>query len=250
MGGTLKQESKSLINLMSNVAFSIVIPIFILNSEKLPFSPEIRLIIAILFPLLYGAFDWWQTKKHNLLAMLGLINVVITGGFGLLQLEGMWFALKEAVFPLLIGIFVLISGFRGEPFIGKMLLSPEIFDTAKLQSQLEIDNKQSAFEELMRQSNHFLAFSFFVSALLNFIIAQKTFLPIETALPEAERANQLNNQIALMHQRGFLGIALPSMLMLLGLLIYYFKQLEKLTGSSIDVFLIQPSKEPDDSKSL
>jgi intracellular septation protein A len=228
---------------ISNLAFSIAIPIFILNSTKLPFAPETRLVIAILFPLLYGAFDWWRTKKHNFLALLGLVNVVITGGFGLMHLSGIWFSIKEAVFPLLIGVFVLISGLRKTPFFGKMLMSPEVFNTTKLDETLTSKGKLEEFNGLVLKSNHFLALSFFISAALNFIIAMQTFLPINEALDAAEKANVLNIQIALMHKRGFLGIAIPSMIMMLGLLFYYFKQVERITGESIETFFHQaPTK--------
>ncbi len=246
----MTRETKSLLNVLTNLAFSIAIPIFILNSPKVPFTPETRLMIAILFPLLYGAFEWWKTKKHNLIALLGLVNVVITGGFGLLQLGGIWFSLKEATFPLLIGIFVLVSGFQGSPLFGKMLMSPEVFKTEKLEDKLKLLKKTSEFDHLVLNSNHFLAVSFFISALLNFIIAEQTFTPIDAALEATQRATILNEQIALMHKRGFLGIALPSMIMMLGLLAYYFKRIEKITGESIDTFLHQSSPAPSDAKTL
>lgn len=237
----MNKETKSLLNLITNLAFGIFIPIYILNSPKLPLTPEQRLIVAVLFPLLYGAFEWWQTKKHNFIALLGLINVLITGSFGLLQLEGFWFSVKEATFPFLIGVFVLISGFRGTPVFQKMLLSPELFDLPHLHQKLDDQQKQGDFQKLIQQSNYFLAFSFAISALLNFVIAEKTFLPIDLALDATARANVLNEQIAQMHKRGFLGIAIPSMIMMLGLLAYFLKRTETITGESIDKFMHSPT---------
>lgn len=225
-------------NLILNLAFGIFIPIYILNSDKLPVSPEVRLGIAVAFPLFYGAFEWWQTRKHNFIALLGLLNVLITGGFGLLNLDGLWFSMKEATFPFLIGIFVLISGYQSSPAFGKMLLNPEIFDTPKLDTTIDHHGKRSDFEALIKRCNLFLATSFFISALLNFLIAQKTFLPLEATLDAVTKANRLNEQIALMHKRGFLGIAIPSMIMMLGLLAYFLKRVEQLTGEKIDSFIL------------
>lgn len=242
MGVILNHETKSLINLVSNLAFSLAIPIYILNSKTLPLSPEMKLVIAIAFPLFYGAFEWWQTKKHNMLSLFGLINVIVTGGFGLLMLEGSWFSIKEASFPLLVGLFVLVSGMKKKPLFGKMMMAPEVFDINKLDEKLKLTNSQSEFDKLILNSNHFLSLSFFISAILNYVIARKTFLPINEALSAEQKANILNEQIALMHQRGFIGIALPSMIMLLGLLFYYFKQVEKITGASIDTFFHSPVK--------
>lgn len=238
----MTRETKSLINLVSNLLFSLVIPISILNSTKIPFTPEVKLIIAILFPLLFGAFEWWQTKKHNFLSLFGLVNVIVTGGFGLLHLEGFWFSIKEASFPLLIGVFVYFSGLGKSPLFGKMLMAPEIFNIEKFNQKIQELSRHQDLEKLIKRCNVILSLSFFLSATLNFIIAQKTFLPINEALDAEAKAQVLNEQIALMHQRGFIGIALPSMVMLLGLLAYYFKQIEKLTGESIDAFFQQSSK--------
>jgi len=242
----LNHETKSLVNLLSNLAFSLAIPIYILNSKTLPFTPEVKLLVAVAFPLLYGAFEWWQTKKHNMLSLFGLINVIVTGSFGLLRLEGNWFSIKEAFFPLLIGVFVFISGLKNKPLFGKMMMSPEVFDINKLDEKLKATSKETEFNKLILNSNHFLSGSFFISALLNFIIARKTFLPISEALNDEQKANTLNEQIALMHQRGFIGIALPSMIMLLGLLFYYFKQVEKITGESIENYFHSSAKKMDD----
>ncbi len=232
----MSHETKSLINLISNLAFSLVIPIYILNSKSLPLTPEMKLLVAVAFPLFYGAFEWWQTKKHNMLSLFGLVNVIVTGGFGLMRLEGIWFSIKEASFPLLIGIFVFVSGLKKNPLFGKMMMSPEVFDTNKLHEKVTSRDKQGEFDRLILKSNHILSVSFLISAFLNFVIAQRTFIPINEALNEEQKANILNEQIALMHQRGFIGIALPSMVMLLGLLFYYFKQVEKITGERIDTF--------------
>lgn len=252
----MKKETKSLINLILNLGFGIFIPIYILNSPSLPFSPLLRLGLAVALPLFYGAFEWWQTKKHNFIALLGLINVVITGGFGLLQLGGLWFSLKEATFPFLIAIFVYVSGFRGAPAIGLMLMNPEVFDVPRLKETIERRGENTSFEKLIGDSNLFLTFSFLISALLNFFIAQQTFLPLDPLLDPLMRANTLNEQIALMHKRGFLGIALPSMVMMLGLLWYFFKKVEKLTGEKIDSFMLagtgpkEISPPPDSSKEI
>ncbi len=238
----MNHETKSLLKVLSNLLFSVIIPITILNSTKIPLSPETKLIIAILFPLLYGAFEWWQTKKHNFLTLFGLVNVIVTGGFGLLHLEGMWFSVKEAFFPLLIGLFILASGFRHEPVFGKMLLSPELFNREKLDEKIKELNRKADLDILIKRSNLFLAFSFFVSAILNYVIALQIFVPINETLDAAAKGQVLNEQIALMHKRAILGIAVPSMIMLLALLSYYFKQIEKLTGESIDSYLHQSSK--------
>ncbi|MFN3161931.1 MAG: VC0807 family protein [Pseudohongiellaceae bacterium] len=85
-----------------NILFNIIIPVIILNqlTRRLDENgPVIALVVALLFPLGYGIYDYLTRGKKNWLSLLGLVNVSFTGGMGLFQLEGIWFAIKEASFP-------------------------------------------------------------------------------------------------------------------------------------------------------
>ena len=98
-------------NPLVSIAVNIAIPAFILfylsNDEYL--GNKLGFIVALAFPLCYGIYDFMQRRKINFIAALGLINVLLTGGIGLLQIDNHWLAVKEATIPALIGLAVLAS---------------------------------------------------------------------------------------------------------------------------------------------
>ena len=103
----MKQE-----NPFWNFLFNIIIPIAILNnSDKFGDNgPLIALVLALAFPIGYSVRDIIVSGKPNMIAILGLLNVVFTGGLALLEVEGIWFAVKEAAFPAVIGVAVSSFG--------------------------------------------------------------------------------------------------------------------------------------------
>ncbi|WP_374030368.1 VC0807 family protein [Bdellovibrio bacteriovorus] len=106
-----KQEAPPKENGLLNIVFNIVLPVLILNKLSKFIGPFWALVLALAFPLGYGAYDLIKRKKFNAFSALGLLNVLLTGGLALLGLHGFWFAVKEAAFPALVGLFVLGSAF-------------------------------------------------------------------------------------------------------------------------------------------
>ena len=93
-------------NAFINLLVNIAIPVLILNKLSQKIGPTQALILAVAFPLTYGIYDLIRRKKWNAFSLLGLLNVSITGSLAVFGLGGVWFQIKEAAFPLLIGIFV------------------------------------------------------------------------------------------------------------------------------------------------
>src|SRR5690606_8442337 len=119
-------------NGLFNILFNILFPILILNNLSERFGAFNTLILALAFPIGYGIYDGVSRKKINFFSILGFLNTLLTGGLAVLALEGIWFAIKEAGFPLLIGVFVLGSAFTSKPFIKTMFLNPHIINTTSL----------------------------------------------------------------------------------------------------------------------
>lgn len=223
----------ALLNLLCNIA----IPIFLLNkmTERWGYLPT--LIIAIAFPLCFGLFEYFYHHKKSMISVLGLINVLISGGLGLFKLGGMWFATKEAVFPFLIGIFVLLSPYFSKPFIETLLMNPEIMKTDEIEKITAEQGTQNKLKKLIHNSNHFFSFSFFFSGVCNYFLAIRIFTPLDAILDEAKKGQILNEQIAEMHSKALMFIAGPSFVITLVLLFYFLNQLEKITGIKKDDLL-------------
>ena len=92
-----------------------------------------------------------------------------------------------------------------------------------------IKNKGSAkcLEVCLANASLIVASSFFLSSLLNYILA----VSIITSQPGTV---EFNEQLGVMTALSFPVIAIPSMLILLGALFYLFRGIKKLTGLQLE----------------
>lgn len=221
-------------NALYNILFNIIIPVFILNKASKVVGPAWALIIALLFPIAYGAYDLIKRKKTNFISILGLLNISITGSLALSGLTGIWFAVKEAAFPTIIGLFVFASSFTKKPFIESIFLNPSTIDIEKLEQKLIENNSNVEFHQHLKTATKLLSGSFAVSAILNFVLAKNIFTDIDPLLGKASQSDILNQQIASMTSWSFLVIMAPSMIILLGIFWYLFHGIKKHTGLSVE----------------
>jgi len=217
-----------------NLVFNIFLPIFILQKGNAYFNPTQTLLLALLFPLIYGVYDYLKNKHKNYISLLGILNVALTGGLALSGLNGIWFAIKEASFPLLIGAFVLASSFTENPLIKTFFLNLQFFNVELIHQKVIEFKKEQDFLIHLRKSTQFLSFSFLISSILNFVLALYFFKPISETLSAEEKSTLLNAQIAQMTSWSYLVIMAPSMLILFFVLKYVFKGLKDLTGLTFE----------------
>ncbi len=212
-----------------NILFNILLPIVILNNLTEKIGPLKTLGLALAFPIGYGLYDGFKNKRTNFFSLLGLFNTLLTGGLAVLGLGGIWFAVKEAAFPLLIGIFVFFSAFSQKPFIRTLFVNPQILNIDLLMAKLKENQKEHDFYRLMKISTIWLSMSFFLSAFLNFALAQNIFVHNDGLDADAQSA-ALNIQIADMTKWSLLVILLPSMIFLLAIFWGLLKTLSRLSG--------------------
>jgi hypothetical protein len=214
-----------LINLLANV----VLPVFVLNKLS-KYDPLLALGLALLFPLAYGSWSYYHSRKFNYISVLGLINTLFTGGFALMKLEGIWFAFKEAGFPFLIGCFVFISSFKANPFLGFVLVDTGALATDDIYAGLDANNTRQQFLQLLQKGTFYFSLTFFMSAALNFILAYNIFQKIPKTLTDAAQSEMLNEQIARMTWMGYAVIFVPSVLLFFIIMFFFFRKLGQLTG--------------------
>ena len=106
-------------------------------------------------------WDFSKRRDYSIVSILGFVNVLLTGGLGLLKVEGIWFAVKEASVPGIIGLACLASLKRKKPLIYTLLFNEAVFNIEKVKSKIDTDAKNSAFNKTVKTSTIFLAFSFF-----------------------------------------------------------------------------------------
>jgi hypothetical protein len=196
-------------------------------------GPKWGLIVALLFPLGYGIYDFVQRRRFNFISAIGFVSVLFTGGFGLLKLDGFWFAVKDGVLPVIIGIAVLASLRAKEPLVHEILYNPQIIDVEKVNGILTERQAHGAFASLMRTSSYLIAAAMFVSAVLNYTAARW----IIRSAPDTEAFNQ---ELARMHWVSLIGISIPVMAMMMFALWKLLKGVEALTGLTFDDIVRQP----------
>ena len=224
-------------NGFASLIFNILLPVLILHKLSIYLGPLPALILALSFPLGFGIWDFYRKKKLNPLSALGFVNVSVTGSLAVLGLGGIWFSIKEAVFPGLIGLFVLFSAFSQKPFIQSVFLNPQLIDLDAIQNKLSELQKDLEFKRHLRLSTIFLSLSFFISAALNFFLSLRIFKELDPNLDANARALQLNSQIAEMTQWSFVVIMLPSLICLSLILWHLIQGIRNLTGLKTDQIL-------------
>jgi hypothetical protein len=202
-----------------------VIPALVLmklsGPEQLGAVPA--LILALVFPLVWGSRDLIRRGRLNLLAILGLVSILLTGGIGLLQLDNQWLAIKEAAIPGLIGLAVLASNYTRYPLVRTLLFNPALIDITRVQQQLAARGTAQVFESRLQTATWLLAGTFFFSSAMNYLLATR----IATSAAGSPAFNKELGRLTLL---SYPAIALPSMLMMMALLYYLARTIHALTG--------------------
>ena len=226
-----------------SLLFNLLLPVVILNHGHRFFhflGPVSSLIIAVSLPVTWGLKDYFLNNKYkNPLSIIGALNVLLSGGFALLMLDGIWFAVKEAFFPLAIGVWFLASAFGKSSLMEWVVKKSSIFRWDRIEPCLHNEEKKSLYQRLLKKSTIALSFCFFFSSILNFFTALWIFVwqPPPKTLSAEETQILINEQIADMTWISFLIIGLP-LTIVSGLVMYRFvHDLKNLTSLKIEQIL-------------
>ena len=231
-------------NPIFNILFNIVIPVVILRngSEWLDsidvnalniHNDSFTFLIAILFPCVYFVYDLKQKKDINFIAIIGFLNVLLTGGIGIfggkLGLSKNWFIIKEGSLPLIIGLILWgISKYKRAIF-NSILLNDIIFDTDKIRNSLS-DNKKSTLDNLSYNAGAYLIIGFFMSSIIQFILASQ----IITSNPGEPN---FNKEVSTMTWVSYVAVFLPTVLIVGRGFLKLINGIENLTGMEKEEFL-------------
>lgn len=212
-----------------DLAVSIIIPSVILMklSGEHRLGADGALLLALAFPLGWGAFELVKYRKFNWIALLGLVSVLMTGGIGLLQLDSGWLAVKEAAVPGLLGIAVLVSTRTRYPLIRTLLYNPRVLNVDKIHENLEQRGQVAHFEARLLRATYWLAGTFFFSSAMNYILAK--WIVVSPSGTEA-----FNNELGRMTLLSYPMIAIPSTVMMMAILFYLWRTIHGLTGLDLE----------------
>ncbi|MGF1759481.1 MFS transporter [Photobacterium sagamiensis] len=222
-------------NPFTDLIFNVIVPSVILM--KLSGDEHLgsvgALVIALAFPVALGGYELIRFKKFNFISLLGFVSVLLTGGIGLLELDTKWLAVKEALIPGLIGLGVFISTYTKFPVVSKLLLNDTVLNLALIREKLAMNNKQDQFDRCLVQSNHLFASTFIFSSVMNYILAT-------TIVTSPAGSVAFNEELGKLTLMSYPMIAIPSMLMMMGIFYFVWRKTRQLTQlESAQIFIVQ-----------
>ena len=216
-------------NPIVSLVVNIVIPALILKKLSGPdhLGPLLGLALALACPLMYGLWDFLSAKRWNIISMLGLVSILLTGGIGMFKLPTHWIAIKEAAIPGIIGIAIIASLRTRFSLINKLLYNEAIFNLQLIEEALQKKGGQESFQKLLARSSYIVAASFFLSSILNFILAK-------VIVHSDPGSVSFNEELGTMTALSYPVIVVPSMLVLMLALWQLLSGIKKLTGLDIE----------------
>ena len=245
---------------LANILINVLIPV--LSLSYLSRDPEFQeaigkavrpwhigpvkaLVVALAFPICYGAWHFVKTRKPNFFSGLGLVSVLLTGGLTvfLWNKDGtvkphadVLFGLKEASIPFILGLAVIGSHYTKTPLLRVFLYSDSLFDIPKIERRVNEVNGRERYERILFQATWMFAASFFISTVLNFGLALYFLGDLDHT---AANARELyNERVAKLTGWGFAVIGVPILAFLFLTLLRLLKGLGKLTGLKDDELML------------
>ncbi len=220
------EENIDIKKFLLNLVINIVIPIAILLKFSSYLGPINAFIVALIFPLGYGLYDFFKDRKVNFYSLIGIFGILVTVGIGFLKLDPELIAIKEALIPLAIGIGILVLE-KGNKFVRKFL--DKMLDMKKIQSVLKRKDKTKEFDRLLNKTTYIFVSGFFASSIVNYLIAK-------AVVVSQPGTATFNEQYALLTLLNFPALIIPIVASLFLSLYYLNKNIERITGIEIDKF--------------
>ena len=218
---------------------TIIVPAVVLMqlSSANRLGPAGALVLGLSFPLVYGGWDLLRRGKLNLMASIGVVSTLLTGGIGLLKMDPQWLAVKEAAVPGAIGLAVLISARTRYPLVRVLVFNRALFDVDRVQQALRSRGTEAAFESRLMAGTLMLAGTFLFSSVMNYLLAR--WVVTSPAGTEA-----FNTELGRMTLLSYPVIAIPSMLMTVGVMFYLARGARRLTGLELEQMLKHAAPKP------
>lgn len=240
MNAPAKDKPRPLVDLLVSIVIPSVILMKASGDDRLGATGA--LLLALAFPIIYGIVELVRHGRRNVMALLGIVSVLLTGGIGLLKIDAQWLAVKEAAIPFAIGVGVLVANRMGYPLVRKLLFNPALMNVDRIHGALDEHGTRLRFETRLDHANSLLAGTFMFSAAANFLLAK--------AIVHSESGSSaFNEELGRMTLLSYPVIAIPSMLMMLGIFWFLWRTVSKLTGLSFEEIMVAGDDTPGGNKS-
>ena len=219
-------QRETWIELALNVALPAFVLIALSSEDRL--GPMWAFVLALAFPISHAVRSRVLGKEFSPLTALGLISVLLTGGVGLMELDARWFALKEALIPLVMAVFTLFSRHTRWPVVETMFY--RIIDADRVRQELSVTSSPGLLDEHMNRVTWLFIGSFFYSATASYALAIYM-------VTSPGGSVEFNEQFGQFHIASFVVVGLPMMVVMGIALNGMLNALEHATGKPIDDML-------------
>jgi hypothetical protein len=212
---------------LADLLLTVILPSVVLESLSKPerLGPAWALAVALVLPLGFGIYCFVKKRGLNFFSVLGLVAVIVTGGLGLLNLDPIWFAVKEAAFPVFLGLAFPLSFYWKKPLVNELLLNnPQVINYRLLYGALDAPEKQSSFKALMERASWMLAGTMLMSAVANALLV---LFYLKGTVPGTE---EYTKAIGRQNWVGFIVIGVPMLAVTMALLFWLLRRIQRITG--------------------
>jgi len=232
-------ETKKKDNPFISLIVNVVIPVTILTllSKEKYLGPVWALVVGLAFPISYGLRTLIRERKPDVMSIIGVVSVSLTGIFGILKLPPEWIAWKEASIPLIIGIAIVVSIKTPFPLIKKLLITDALFNLDRLYLALKEKNNEAVFEKRLVGLTWGFASSMFLSSVLNYVLAK-------VMLKSAPGSEAYVAELGKMTGWSHVIILIPCMIILIFVMNKMFNTLTELTDLPLDDLLAEAHRKP------
>jgi hypothetical protein len=126
----------------------------------------------------------------------------------------------------LIGLVILGSTWTRTPLIRLMVFNDALFDVNRVHAALELRGNSLAFEQRLRTGTVMLAATFFFSAVANYLLAR-------WVVTSPAGTTAFNQELGRLTALSYPIIAVPSMLMMMGLMYWLVRGAKAMTGLNL-----------------
>jgi hypothetical protein len=218
-----------------DLALTVILPSLALEKLSAPerLGPLWALVVALLLPLGFGIWCFVNKRGMNFFSILGLTAVIVTGVLGLWQLNATWFAAKEAMFPLFLGIAFPLSHRWGKPLVNDLMLNPQMINLPALHQALDTPEKHHSFALVLKKASWGMAGTMVFSSVMNFALA------LYLLGDKAPGSEEYTKAIGRLNWSGSLILMIPLMAVLLALMFWLLRSISRITGLDRDDLMNQ-----------
>jgi len=239
-----QQEENPLMNIMVNVLAPVLVLSFLSKEEGKFYhiGPIWAMIVALALPIGYFIYHFITYKKANIFSVVGFVSVLLTGLITLYiwsddspahrEKAALYFGLKEAIQPLILGSLFLITHRSKSPLFNTFIYNDGLFEVKKIESIVSKTAQQPAYKNLLWTSTLLFFGSFLLSSGLNLWLSFAILGDLE---PTAADWKQLyNTDVAKITGWGYLVIGAPLLVVGAFIIFRLIGGLKKLTSLDLE----------------